>query len=111
MCLGATAILLCAGFHPQQSRAEGFTGEEFATWSEASQDSFIQTSLTMAGIIGTQVKPAISHCIDGWYFADDAAKSRLNQSIRGTIIQYADYHPNSVILAVIQEECGEFNAP
>lgn len=97
-----------AMIYPQISLAEGFTGEDFAAWPTVSQDSYIQSSVMMAGVIGAQVKPEISRCIDGWYFADEATKAERNDSIRQVIAGYETYHPSGVILALIQQDCGAF---
>ncbi|MEM7530474.1 MAG: hypothetical protein AAF416_23060 [Pseudomonadota bacterium] len=73
-----------------------------------SQDSYIQSSVMMAGVIGSQIKPEIARCIDGWYFRSAAAKEAANDRVRGAITRYADHHPSGVILAVVQQECGTF---
>ncbi|QBF32337.1 hypothetical protein [Thalassococcus sp. S3] len=91
--------------YPQQSLAEGFTGAEFATWSEASQNSYIETSVTMAGVVFTQTHLGKASCVNDWYFADDAWKTR-NSDIRDAIAAYRDAHPSGVILALIIRECG-----
>ncbi|MEO1472705.1 MAG: hypothetical protein AAFS03_02015 [Pseudomonadota bacterium] len=95
-------------FYPQHSLAKGFTGKEFAEWATISQDSYIQSSVMMAGVIGTRVKPEISRCIDEWYFADVSAKARANAEIKATIAEHESFHPSGVILAVIQQKCGSF---
>lgn len=88
--------------------AERFSGAAFADWSQVSQDSYIQSSVMMAGVIGTQVKPEISRCIDAWYFETAAIKAERNEMIRETIVGFADHHPSGVILALIQRACGSF---
>lgn len=93
--------------YPQASSAQGFTGEEFATWSQVSQDSYIQASVMMAGVVA-QIQPELSRCVDQWYFVDAARKAQRNDTIRAFIIENAGYHPSGVILAVVQQECGAF---
>ncbi|MEM6625064.1 MAG: hypothetical protein AAF674_22835 [Pseudomonadota bacterium] len=101
------AILVAGGtgFHPQETQAESFTGADFATWGTAAQDSFIETSVTMAGVVMTRVAPEKSVCINDWYFAAGQSTAR-NRSIRDTISKNQDYHPSGVILAVILDACG-----
>ncbi|MEM6275388.1 MAG: hypothetical protein AAF714_00445 [Pseudomonadota bacterium] len=101
----ATGLVCVAAFHPQVSAAEGFTGADFAAWPEASQDSYIQTSVTMAGVVLAQVRPDMSRCIDGWYFASDDMAAR-NKAVRNLIAANSSYHPSGVILAAIQQACG-----
>lgn len=102
------ALSLSTTIYPQNSMAEGFSGAAFAAWSQVSQDSYIQSSVMMAGVIGTQVKPEISRCIDAWYFETEGVKAARNQMIRNAIIEFADHHPSGVILALIQRACGSF---
>lgn len=100
MALGAAALI-----HPQESAADGFTGDDFAGWSAASQDNYIQTSVTMAGVVLTQLRPEISTCIDDWYFSGDNLPTR-NDHVRKMILDNRGYHPSGVILAVILQVCG-----
>lgn len=100
MALSVTALV-----HPQESAADGFTGEDFAGWSAASQDNYIQTSLTMAGVVLAQLRPEISTCIDDWYFAGDNLPKR-NDHVRKVILENRAYHPSGVILAIIVRACG-----
>lgn len=100
--MGMVAIALIC---PQQSLANGFKGTDFAGWEVASQDSYIQTSVTMAGVVLTQIQPEKSACIDTWYLGDGKKDAR-NTYIRETISQYGDYHPSGTILAILVEACG-----
>lgn len=104
----ASALLLGSAIYPQAAKAEEFTGKEFSAWSEASQNSYIQTSITMAGVVAAQYKKEVSLCIDDWYFGGDQQKLR-NQSIREAILKYENYHPSGVILALVQEQCGKLD--
>ena len=103
--VGASTVSILLAGYPQLGVAEGFTGAEFATWSEASQDSYIETSVTMAGVVFTQTHPEKATCVNDWYFADRAWERR-NLEIRETIAAYPDGHPSGIILAVILRECG-----
>ncbi|GAB5448435.1 MAG: hypothetical protein Gyms2KO_33080 [Gymnodinialimonas sp.] len=91
--------------YPQHGSAQDFTGAEFATWSEESQNGFMQTSVTMAGIVFTQTHPGHASCIDAQYFADGAWDTSRGQ-LRNTILDHQDAHPGGVILAVILRDCG-----
>ena len=102
---GAIAIVVTIAIHPQESRADVFTGREFASWAVASQDSYIETSVTMAGVVLTQVKPQAATCVNDWYFKDRVWERR-NPEIRKQIVAHAESHPSGVILAVIFQACG-----
>lgn len=103
--VGAILIVAGLGFYPQNSLADAFTGKDFSKWSETGQDSFIQASVTMAGVVLTRTQPDKARCIDGWYGGDDK-KAERNASIRKTIADYGDYHPSGTILAIIEQACG-----
>ncbi len=105
---GAIALGVLTVFHPQVSVAEGFSGAEFSNWETGAQDSYIQTSVTMAGVVLAQLQPVKAQCINDWYFADNQSSAR-NNFIRETIASYQDYHPSGVILAIVTEECGALN--
>lgn len=104
-CFGAIVVGGLITVSPQKSFAEGFTGKDFAKWQTDAQDNYIQTSVTMAGVVLTQVQPEKSTCIDQWYLGDGQKDAR-NAHIRDTITQYADYHPSGTILAILLEACG-----
>lgn len=97
-----------AAFCPQQSLAEGLTGKEFLNWPQEQQDSYIQISITMAGVVATQTKPSVATCIDEWYAPDTSLKDDRDAFIRDTIKGYEGYHPSGVIFAVLQNKCGDF---
>ncbi|MEP3785592.1 MULTISPECIES: hypothetical protein [Paracoccaceae] len=104
----AQAFAFVVAFHPQVSWAEGFSGKEFAQWETASQDNYIQTSVTMIGIVASEANSPIMGCVDEWYFTSETVKDERNQRIRAIITEYMDFHPSAVILAVVQDACGKF---
>lgn len=111
--IAAKAAALAALSFPQLAvAAEGecFTGADVLAWSEAQQDSYFQASVTMIGIVATQVegKEHIADCIDGWYGGGDASQPKRSAHIRQAMQAIPQYHPQATILAVITQECGEF---
>ncbi|MCA8883368.1 MAG: hypothetical protein KDA50_06430 [Rhodobacteraceae bacterium] len=99
--MAVTGLAIC----PQVSLAEGFTGKDFSAWPVESQDSFIQTSVTMAGVVLTQLQPEKSTCIDKWYIGEGRRAER-DAYIRETIIAYSNFHPSGTLLAILVEACG-----
>jgi hypothetical protein len=91
-------------------RAETFTSAAFLEWSRASQDSLIQASITMAGIVATQGRKDISRCIDNWYTEDDAIQRMRHDFILESARRYPSFHPQAVILAILQKQCGSFKS-
>lgn len=85
---------------------DGYTSAEFLERTIESQDAFMQTSVTMIGVVATQVRPEIAHCIDDWYGGD--AMDRRNNFIRSVMREHSEFHPSGVVLAVVQRECGRF---
>lgn len=105
LCLAACAALL-----PGLVAANGFTSADVLKWSEAEQDSFFQTSVTMIGIVATQTgeHTHIAECIDGWYGGGDASQPQRSERILEVMQSLPEYHPQAVILVVIEKECGKF---
>ena len=91
---------------PQISQGAGFTSADLLKWKGASQNSFFQTSIGMAGVIASQNRREAARCIDQWYFADKAVQQRRNEHIRSVLEQNPSYHPQATILAIIRKACG-----
>jgi len=106
LCSGA---LLVGAICPQVSQADAGTGHVFLGWDTPSQDGFISTSISMAGIIASQTKPSIAACIDEWYFQNPAIKAQRNDEIRQSIRENRDFHPGAVIYALLTKRCGAFS--
>ena len=106
---GFSAIAL-AGFlslYPQISgAAESFTSAEFLEWPAAKKNGYIVTSATMAGVIVAQVDPVQARCVDDWLAQEAQLQHR---SVKSAMRQFSNYHPQGVILWVIQNECGEIS--
>ncbi len=104
---GALALMSTA-LYASGATAEAFTGEEFLKWERASQDSLIQISVTMTGIVATQGRKDISRCIDDWYSDSEGLRAQRHEEILQAIQENPEFHPQGVILAVIQQRCGSF---
>lgn len=74
-------------------------------WSVEAQDGYIQTSITMAGVVLSQLQPDKSQCIDAWYLTNGQKEVR-NATIRDAVKSYPDFHPSGTILAILIQECG-----
>ncbi|MBO6549073.1 MAG: hypothetical protein JJ964_05570 [Rhizobiales bacterium] len=72
--------------------------------------SFLQTSISMAATVATQVRPKMATCIDNWYFKTNELQDKRNLAIIETMAQYKKFHPTSVLLAYIENVCGKFKA-
>ena len=92
--------------YPQISDAEEFTGVNLLSWSEENQNFYFQTSVGMAALVSTQSDKKRSQCISEWYFDANTGNKSGNEVIRSAIREFADYHPQGVIIAVLQKACG-----
>lgn len=88
------------------SFADGLTAADVLNWPTDSQGFFLSTAVGMAGVIATQNDPAKAECLDEWYFAD---RSSANQEILAAMRRFPTYHPNGVLMAVIEKRCGSFD--
>lgn len=108
--VGATGLALLTAICPQETAAEGFSGTEFLTWEQPSQDSYIGTAVVMATFIATRTNAQTAECLNGWYANNVGLTERRNAEIRDAIARNADYHPSAVIMLLMEDACGSFAA-
>ena len=82
--------------------------KEFFSYSRKSQDSFITTSVIMLGVIAAQTEPKIATCLNKWYRGSRAAKNKRNSEIIDAMKKHPQYIPTTIVLAVVERECGKF---
>ena len=93
------------------AKAQEFTGEMFLQWERGNQDTFIQVSVTMVGIVASQGRNDIAECIDTWYGGPDVERRmRRHNFIMKTIRENPEFHPQATILAILQKQCGSFKS-
>lgn len=102
------AALLALSF-PQLAAADTFTSATVLEWPEAQQNALFQTSITMAGIVATRRDDTrhIARCVDDWY-AEDVLTQRQSE-IRDAMTQHPQHHPQAIIVALIEKNCGFFS--
>lgn len=99
-------VIALIATYPQLSRAETFTSREFLTWKSESRVSYFRSSIGMAGVIASQINKTKSRCIDAFYAREDkAGYPTFLKAARA----HSEYHPQAIILWVIQNECGKLN--
>ena len=84
------------------------TAREFLTWRKEQQDSFIQSSLLMAVTIAAQFDQKFGDCIVDWYTNDPNIVEKRNFEILEMMEKHQEFRPSSVLLAVVQKQCGRF---
>lgn len=89
--------------YPQISSAQGFDGSKLLLWDQKNQNSYIQVSVTMAGVIASQVDRTMARCIDDWHGRQEANGYR---QIRESIGKSPTYHPQGVILLALRKACN-----
>ncbi len=97
----ALAVLFLG--YPQQPMAKEFTSSELLAWEQKDQDWFFQVSVTMAAFVVVKQQPEKAACINDWYFTDTRS---ANNGIRNKIAEFKDFHPSSIVMAVIDKKCG-----
>jgi len=105
----AIAVIAMMGFYPQVSEAQGLTGKQFITWERAQQDSYIRISVTMTAVVATRGHSNIAQCIDEWYSEKTVDEQARHDTFIEAIKKNTIYHPQAVILALIQKQCGSFD--
>ena len=106
----ANAFLALFTTYSQNTSAGEFTSAKVLEWPEASQNSLFQSSVTMIGFVAAQTDAHshIARCINGWYWKESQADPARNEAIRSAMRRFPDYHPQMVILAVVEKACGKF---
>lgn len=106
----ANAALMLAASFPQAVSAEDFTAADVLEWSEGSQNTYFETSVGMIAILAsrTGTHNEIADCMNTWYWTEDGVDGTKNQLIRQVMGELPDYHPQAVILAVVEKHCGTF---
>lgn len=85
-----------------------YAQDTFTDRPVSSQDAYIQVSVTMAALIAGQIETEMGACIDEWYSAANGVREDRNREIRGRIAEFPGYHASAVILASVQQACGDF---
>lgn len=93
-------------FSSVAAKAETTTAD-FLKWEPGQQEAFFQATISMTGVIASQSNPEIARCLDQWYFVDDQTRQKRNQEILKLMPQFETFIPTAVILAVINDVCGE----
>ena len=105
------ALALVALSFPQLAAADTFTSATVLAWSETEQASYFSISVGMVGIVAMQTgrhDDAVT-CINNWYWPDGAQEhGPQNETIRTVMRSLPDAHPQAIIMAVIERECGSF---
>ena len=96
-------IVVAALLTALPAKAETFKSADFLKWAPGSQRSYFATSVTMASAIVRVNSTQQSTCINTWYGRN---REKVEQRFIAVMRQYPDYHPQSVILAVIEKQCG-----
>ncbi|MFW8594713.1 hypothetical protein [Cribrihabitans neustonicus] len=111
--LFAKGILIALVLCPQLSAANGFTSADVLEWEQSAQDSYFNTSVGMVAVVGTQTNfpENIVECLNAWYWPNGSVNADSNASIREAMERFPTLHPQAIVLAVIERECGSFKRP
>lgn len=103
----AIALLL-----PQVLSGETFAAKTVLEWTHDAQDSYFNTSVGMTAIVAAQTGQhgAIADCINNWYWDEAGAKPEVNDELRNVFGRLPDFHPQALILALVEKNCGAFRA-
>ncbi|MEL6467790.1 MAG: hypothetical protein AAFQ58_22730 [Pseudomonadota bacterium] len=95
---------------PQMVSADGFTAADVLGWTHEEQDAFFVTSFGMAGIVAMQTgqHDAQMHCIDDLFALSDEQAAIRNEDYREVFERFPELHPQALIMAIIERDCGSF---
>ncbi|MCH2038571.1 MAG: hypothetical protein MK137_08280 [Rickettsiales bacterium] len=103
----AILTALLAFSSPVKAGDNVFTSAEFLEQTKNGQDTYIGISVGMTAFIASQTDnhKKKATCIDNWYHSD---KPQKNDFIRKIMRENSGYHPQAIILGVLEKQCGEF---
>ena len=102
-------LSVCVGGGLNSSAHAGTTTADFLKWERKSQEAFLQNSISMAGVIASQINPEISKCLDKLYFKSETIAKERNQEILNLMPKYAEFRPQAFIMAYVEDMCGRFD--
>lgn len=102
-------LFVCIGGGLNSSAHAGTTTADFLKWERKSQEAFLQNSISMAGVIASQINPEISKCLDKLYFKSETSAKERNQEILDLMPKYAEFRPQAFIMAYVEDICGRFD--
>ena len=100
----AMAALTFLALYPQKGLAQTFTSEEFLEWSYGDQEGYLAASVMMVGVVASQLDRTQAQCIDKWYAGEEKAE---HQTLLTAMREHSSYHPQAIVLWVVQNECGK----
>lgn len=106
--VAAIGMSIVSIIYPQQTSAEAFTGKTFLSWPEEEQRGYLDAQIVMASTIVSRTKPEMSQCMAELYYGSLGLTNEGFASLINRIQEYETFHPSSVLVAVIEKECGSF---
>ncbi|MEM6888142.1 MAG: hypothetical protein AAF636_08390 [Pseudomonadota bacterium] len=91
------------------AEGQSFTSSDVLAWSAEGQRSFYLNSFGMAGIVAMQTGVHETHvaCIND-LLAENSETYLPVAEISSVLESYPDLHPQAVVMAIINRECGSF---
>lgn len=99
-------LTACLAWNTQAHAQESYTSADLLERPIEAQNAHIQVSVMMIGVVATQIRPDIAHCVNDWYGGEQMGQR--NEFIRSMMLEHSEFHPAGVILAIVQRECGRF---
>ncbi|MEM6890150.1 MAG: hypothetical protein AAF636_18745 [Pseudomonadota bacterium] len=95
---------------PQLLWANEFTASDVLKWGQEAQNSYFNTSVGMIAILAARTGEHghVADCLNDWYWTDDGNDPKKNDLFREVMSTLGTYHPQAVILAVVEKHCGSF---
>lgn len=106
----ANIVVVLIAFYPHKTIADEFTSAHVLNWSYEQQDNYFRISVRMVAIVAAQMQQNghIAECIDDWHGGGAQSQTARSKQIREVMERLLEHHPQALILAVIQKECGKF---
>jgi hypothetical protein len=83
-----------------------FTSEEFLGYDKNTKENYVVSSAGMAGLIAAQNDKDQAECIARWL---SRQQDNGFSEVFSVMQEYSGYHPQGVVLGVIEKECGNLD--
>lgn len=100
------AALTVSSFHPVLASSDGFRSRNFLEMDSIKKKFWPHGSIMSYANIAAARDKDKGKCVYNWYFSDKIAER--NGVILASMKNYPQVTPSAVILALLENACGEF---
>ena len=102
----AISAIIFLTFFPHSASAEPPKSSEFLKYSEGERQWWYKGAFETLAHSMSQIDKAKADCISEWYFPH---KEERHKEIEATMTKYPAHAASSIILSLVQRQCGKLS--